>query len=270
MKINLLVLVMLFFVITCICSCKNTQDINENVDINNSDSAEESHANIQEPSDEGIESVAQDPMESSDADSVSAEESPANTQEPSDKGIEGVTQTPVESTAVGGTDYSFSRKYIDEVYNIQIAYETVGKEVRDEWANNVFLKKSAEEQEALPPIYQMIVELEIPKEDLVKKNNQYDEPYLADNTIDALYEQDVQKMQQLLANPLALYYDGEIYTFDELACGLQEVDIPEETLDNYFDRIVTYCEQEKMLKYMQEDIDNARKACGLDVSYDGE
>ena len=73
-----------------------------------------------------------------------------------------------EIPVVGGSDYSFSRKFADEVYNIQIAAEVVGEEKRNEWVNNVFLKKSVEEQSATPTLYQMIVDLNIAKDDLIR------------------------------------------------------------------------------------------------------
>ena len=177
--------------------------------------------------------------------------------------------TYAEAPAVGGSDYSFLRKYIDEVYNIQVASEVVGKEERDEWVDNVFLKKSAEEQEAIPPIYQMIVDLEISKEDLIKKNNENDGIYLTAETIDALYLEDIEEVKKALMSPLALYHEGEIYVFEELSKNTSKaVDIPTEILDEYFDYIETVCEQNGIIKYMQEEIDNARMMNGIEVEKD--
>ena len=170
-----------------------------------------------------------------------------------------------EPPAVGGGDFMFLRKYIDEVYNIQLASEVVGREACQEWVDNVFLKKSAEEQEGIPPIYQIIVDLGISKEDLIKKNNENDGIYLSDETIDALYQEDIEEVKKALMSPYSLYHEGEIYTFDELCADANlGVDIPAETLDAYFDYIKKVCEQEGMLKYMQETIDNVRKAYGLE------
>ena len=42
------------------------------------------------------------------------------------------------------------------------------------------------------------------------------------------------------------------------------VDIPTETLDEYFDFIEAVCEQNNFSKYIQESIDNARKVNGLE------
>ena len=83
--------------------------------------------------------------------------------------------TPVSSgaditpPAIGGSDPTFSRKYIDEVYNIYICDEIVGREASDKWVYEVFLKLSPEEQEALPNVYMMIVDLGISKEALERK-----------------------------------------------------------------------------------------------------
>ena len=171
------------------------------------------------------------------------------------------------SPAVGGSDYTFSRKYIDEVYNIHIASLIVGQEACDAWTHDVFLKKSPEEQEGIPPLYQIIVELGISKEDLIRQNNEYRGPneYLSDYMIDSLYAEDIETMKQLLMSPMALYYDKEIYTFDELMLGTDEAfRIPKETLKEYFDLIETYCIEEKTIKYMQEDIDRAREIYGVE------
>lgn len=214
------------------------------------------------------------PVESSDTEPSSTEPSatePSSTEysnesemssEPSF--IASETEQQTEKPPVGGSDYTFLRKYIDEVYNIQLATEIVGKEARDEWVNNVFLKKSAEEQEAIPPIYQIIVDLEISKEDLIQKNNEKGGIYLSAETIDALYQEDIDEVKKALMSPFALYYEGEIYTYDEFAETHVEADIPAETLDEYFDFIEKVCEQEGIIKYMWESIDNTRKAYGLE------
>ncbi len=172
------------------------------------------------------------------------------------------------SPAVGGSDSMFNRKYIDEVYNIHIATLLVDKDVRDRWVNDVFLNKTPFEQEALPPLYQIINELGIPKEDFVKKNNEYaDSPdsYLAQYIVDALYADDIETMKQILMSPYALYHNNEIYTFDELVANPELAkDIPKDTLAKYFDNIEFICIENGEIKYMQETIDNARRSCGLD------
>ena len=174
-----------------------------------------------------------------------------------------------EIPAIGGSDYTFLRKYIDEVYNIHLASVVVGREACQEWVDNVYLKRSVEEQEAIPPIYQIIVDLEISKEDLIKKNDEKGGIYLSSETIDALYLEDIEEVKKALMSPLALYQDGEIYTFDELSKKTRmAVNIPTETLDEYFDYIETVCEQNGIIKYMQEEIDNARMMNGIEVEKD--
>lgn len=162
---------------------------------------------------------------------------------------------------IGGSDYAFSRKYVDQVYNIYLACEIAGQE-GDEWVDNVFLLKTPEEQEALPPIYQMIRDLNISKEDFIAENNKYvDYPgmHFSDDMISGLYQEDINEMKRLLASPLALYYDGEIYTFDEL-CRNPELaeNIPADTISSYLDFIYDICVEEKLIKYMQEDFDKVR------------
>lgn len=168
-----------------------------------------------------------------------------------------------EIPSIGGSDYTFSRKFVDEVYNIQIAAEVVGKEKRNEWVNNVFLKKTAEEQSALPTLYQMIVDLNIPKEELIEKNNEYidfPDQYIPMEIINSLYNSDVKTVKQELKSPLALYYDGEIYTFDELSKNTGKINIPKSVLGEYFEYIEIVCERNNLTKYMQESITAAKNA----------
>lgn len=178
--------------------------------------------------------------------------------------------TPVSSgaditpPAIGGSDPTFSRKYIDEVYNIYICDEIVGREASDKWVNEVFLKLSPEEQEALPNVYMMIVAFDISKEALERKNKELGGDELQQSTIDALYLEDVEEIKRALKNPLALYYDGEIYTFDELRAKRNE-DIPSDVLSEYFDFIESVSEENGTLKYDLELIDGARALYGIKI-----
>lgn len=159
--------------------------------------------------------------------------------------------------ATGGSDTSFSRRFVDEVYNIHIASEIVGNEECNRWVEDVYLKKSLEEREATPDLYQIITELSISKEDIISKNNEYKDmevDYLPDYIIDALYEEDVEVMKQLLMNPLALYYNSSIYTFDELVKAETIIEIPENVIDEYISGLENYYIINGMEKYMEEEL----------------
>lgn len=112
---------------------------------------------------------------------------------------------------------------------------------------------------ALPDLYQAIIGLNISKEDFIKQNNEYiDYPgmYYTEDIIDALYEE----MKRVLANPFALYYDGEIYTFDAMSQDPKLTEnIPAEVLNEYLDFIESTVEKEGLLKYYQSEIDRLRK-----------
>ena len=260
MKKQFLLITMLLAMTLSACSYKSTREADADIaetQFTETGSTEVSHE----------EEVATNVSETAVSEEVTANVSETMVSE--EAAAESSEDTYAEAPAVGGSDYSFLRKYIDEVYNIQVASEVVGKEACDEWVDNVFLKKSAEEQEAIPPIYQMIVDLEISKEDLIKKNNENDGIYLTAETIDALYLEDIEEVKKALMSPLALYHEGEIYVFEELSKNTSEaVDIPTEILDEYFDYIETVCEQEGIIKYMQEEIDNTRMAYGIEVEKD--
>lgn len=163
---------------------------------------------------------------------------------------------------IGGSDITFSRKYIDKVYNIYIPSKIVGNEKRDEWVNNVLLIKTPKEQEDPPTVYQMIRDLNISKEDFIKENDKYiDYPdmYFSEDIISALYLDDVEEMKKQLVNPLALYYNGKIYTFDELSQNPELAgNISKDVISGYLDFIYDACVEAKLIKYMQEEFDTIR------------
>ncbi len=159
---------------------------------------------------------------------------------------------------IGGGDTRFMRLYVDEVYNIAIASDIVGREASDEWTSS-FLELSAVEQEELPTLYRIINDLGIPKEAIIKKNEEYGEyASLTDDMIDALYE-DIDTMKMKLRSPLALYHNGEIYTLDGLKANPMQLSlIPLEVIDDYLDYITDYCTSEGEIKYMREEIESVR------------
>ncbi len=172
------------------------------------------------------------------------------------------TDTTDKSPATGGGDYTFMRRYVEEAENIYIAAQIVGQEARNDWVDNVYLKMPPEEQSELPELYRIIHDLNIPKEDFIEENKKYAEypgTYYSEEVIEALYLDDIDEMKKRLVNPTALYYDGEIYTFDGL-CKTPELadNIPDEILEEYLDFIYDTAVQIGEIKYMQEDIDMLR------------
>ena len=166
---------------------------------------------------------------------------------------------------IGGGDYTFSRKFRDEVYNTYLTSQIVGEEAAAQW-DVEFLAKSPEEQEGLPPIYQMIRDLNITREQFETENEKYIGfgNYFSQDIIDALYCGDEEEMKILLANPYALVYDGEIYTFDELSKNpalISASGIPMDKVKEYLDYIESVLENAGILKYEQERIDNLREYC---------
>ncbi|MBD5140531.1 MAG: hypothetical protein HDT25_03825 [Ruminococcus sp.] len=137
--------------------------------------------------------------------------------------------------------YSFIRKYDAKVENIYIVGEIIGQDVLQEWVDNVFLKKSDEEMNKFPAIYQAIVELGISEEDFRKKNEEYiDYPgmYYPEEMISALYSDDINAMKRQLTDPWALYYDGEVYAFDEMYADPNIVaGVPADVMNEYLDFI---------------------------------
>ncbi len=168
-----------------------------------------------------------------------------------------------DTPSIGGGDYTFVRRYVEEAENIYIAAQIVGQEARNDWVDNVYLTMTPEEQSELPELYRIIHDLNIPKEDFIEENEKYAEypgTYYSEEVIEALYLDDIDEMKKRLVNPTALYYDGEIYTFDGL-CKTPELadNIPDDILEEYLDFIYDTAVQIGEIKYMQEDIDMLRE-----------
>ena len=148
----------------------------------------------------------------------------------------------IKSIDVSAYDkYSFVRKYDVKAENLYIISEIVGDKAESDWVDNVYLKKSDEERNALPAVYQAIVELGISEEDFRKKNEEYiDYPdmLISEEMLSALYSEDINEMKRLLADPWALYYDGEVYAFDEMYADPNIVaDVPADVMNEYLDFI---------------------------------
>jgi hypothetical protein len=131
-----------------------------------------------------------------------------------------VTQNGGGISFEGGYDV-FDRRYIDVVENLYYGMQIVGEEATEKWVNEVYLKQDAKGQTELPELYQMIKYFSIPREELIKVNNSFknqkaESMVIPDDVINALYSEDEKSMKKALASPLALYYDGMIYTVNEL------------------------------------------------------
>ena len=144
--------------------------------------------------------------------------------------------------------------------------------IPEDWTENVFLKKSPEEQDALPVMYQAVHELGITKEQLAALNDARktlgEYMILDDDYINSLYIEDEAEMKRALANPTALYYNGEIYTWNELN-SIPTPDvvsrIPKDVMNAYIAGVIAYLETSEIMspaeieKYIA---DNAGTAAG--------
>lgn len=162
--------------------------------------------------------------------------------------------------AVGGGETFFYQKYKEETYNIAFLRthrnDTVfllSEGELDRWVNDVFLKKSDNEMNETPTLYQAVHELNISKESLTILNESrkgFNGMVLDDALIDALYYEE-EDMKKTLMNPLALYFEGEIYTWGELkrmiAAGTLPDGIAGSFLQEYVDNTIAYCIENKII-----------------------
>ncbi len=117
----------------------------------------------------------------------------------------------------------------------------------------MYLKKSDDERNALPTMYQAIHDLDVKKEDLVALNNSRklrdNAMVLSDAYIDALYMEE-DEMLQALIHPLALYYNGKIYTWEQL-CSTSLTDtsvaLPISVIDAYVNHVMSYCVDQQLI-----------------------
>lgn len=164
--------------------------------------------------------------------------------------------------AIGGGSTYFERRFVDETYNIaylRAVYRdetgVVSQEELDKWVNNVYLKQESEERNEYPTIYQAIQYLGVTKEDFIALNNSRKERdsnmVLSEEIINALYLPE-DEMKEALVHPCALYYDGEIYTWDNLRSVSVEVfveseGVPGEVIQTYIDNLIVYCIEEEII-----------------------
>lgn len=167
-----------------------------------------------------------------------------------------------ENGAMGGGSCLLNREYNDETYNLAYLRRVrqddpviLSGDTLDNWIDDVFLKQSAAEQNALPTLYQAIRYFDIPKASLVALNDSRraagSDMVLPNDLIDALYLSETE-MKAALVHPLALYYNGQIYTWEALHAATASeaaptasfavtAEIPSAVLDAYIDQVMTYC-----------------------------
>lgn len=161
--------------------------------------------------------------------------------------------------AIGGSSTYFTRKYIDETYNIaylRAVYRdetgVISEDNLNDWVNNVYLKQDSAQQSELPTIYQAICHFSVSKEDLIAVNESRkergSEMILPDEIIDALFLPE-EEMKKYLVHPCALYYDNEIYTLEDLNSMSFEVgeSVPEYVVENYIDNLIVYCVENEII-----------------------
>lgn len=245
MKKQFLALCVLSAVMLSSCSNGDTA-AGENITVISNSGIESNDSKTEEVSAEQETTASEQKTEAEISASESETESTELETETETEAVVGETDTEIvnriKSIDVSAYDkYSFVRKYDVKAENLYIISEIVGNEAESDWVDNVYLKKSDEERNALPAVYQAIVELGISEEDFRNKNEEYiDYPdmLISEEMLSALYSEDINEMKRLLADPWALYYDGEVYAFDEMYADPNIVaGVPADVMNEYLDFI---------------------------------
>lgn len=157
------------------------------------------------------------------------------------------------NSAISETD-ALSLEYARETYDIAYlgslvgdAYSNVEYADVEDWKNAVYMNKSDEERASTPTLYQAVHDLGIEKNEFISVNSTRRDSgleYLSVEIIDALYlEED--EMKEALANSNALYYNGEIYTLNDIGSMTVEdvidAGIPEDVINEYVESVIIYC-----------------------------
>ena len=168
-----------------------------------------------------------------------------------DPGTDPASQGP----AVGGGMFLFDREYLDITYDISYLEHLCDGEAEivdpgrgAEWVSEVFLKKTPEEQNALPTMVQAVRELGIAKEDLIRLNESRkplgDDMILEDWYIDALYLDDGDMIKALM-HPLSRLYGGKVYTWNAVSRMTEEeraaIGLDPAAMREYAREIAAYC-----------------------------
>ena len=177
----------------------------------------------------------------------------------------GASDPPAYNPNIGGGGNDISHRFFPTAENIYVASQIVGQDAGENWYVDVYLSMPPEEAIALPALYQMIIAFGISKEELIRENeNHIGTPnHLDEYVINALYKEEA-LMMYLLRHPLALFFDGEIYTYYQMRGSLVVSDvfitepldhIPADVKDEYFALVEARSEADETLRELKESID---------------
>ncbi len=140
----------------------------------------------------------------------------------------------------GKFNYPDSLKFVDPANDV-ICYLTIeGTEAVDEWYDNVIMKMSTEELLATPSMYKAVEYFGTEKQEFYDYNaallaaDPGSKNTVPDYVIEALYT-DRDEMLRRLANVTSLYYDGAVYSFDEVT-AMTDV-LPADVLSAFADEV---------------------------------
>jgi len=187
-----------------------------------------------------------------------------------DEGLYSETSREEKLPAVGGDYTPLSRKYVDDAYDILPIIKIINDEAKvQEWVDNVLYAQPEDDMLRVPSLYQAVSYFGITKEELYAYNASLLEispenpMVIPEYVIEALYFSDETEMMKELTNSFALYYDGAVYSYDEIInSSVRTVSIPNAVLSEYVSSIeplmVEYYGQDVYAKEFQAAIDEVK------------
>ncbi len=149
------------------------------------------------------------------------------------------------------------QKFIPEVYDLTPIYEILGEE-KASAAVSEYYTVICEERQALPPLYRLVHDTGITREQL-KKYNETAENKLSDDVIEALYLDptlDSASVKQALLAETSLFHDGNAYSLWEALSG----NLPADVMVEYLDSIEGYVQRNCSDKWITH-VANAKDSC---------
>ena len=140
----------------------------------------------------------------------------------------------------GKFNYPDSLQFVDDANKVFCFLTIEGTQAVDEWYRKVVLELTPEEMLGTPSMYKAVKYFGTEKHELYDYNkkllesNPDSEETIPEFVIEALY-MDRNDMLRQLANVTSLYYNGAVYSFDEVTAGV--LGIPNEVLSDFADEV---------------------------------
>lgn len=138
-------------------------------------------------------------------------------EEPGVSSMEAEVNPDQNGDGMGGGWEEFEAYFPEELYNLYtLSYIVTWEEIHAA-ESKLLAEDGSYQTDQLPPLYLVIRELNISKEDFIRARDKYDPAYYTDEQIEWLFsDADIQTVQAALKRDTTLVYNGRLYNPNEL------------------------------------------------------